>query len=140
MSLRYSFIAHTMDAPTVLIIDDDLVFSELLTEILHEEGIRVLVEHDGVRGIERARTEQPNLIVMDYMMPQMNGLQALAHMRGQAWGFRLPIILLTNMNEPDLQKQRADSTAFTEVLLKTDWTLENLSAHIREVLASTAQG
>ena len=131
---------HTMDTPTVLLVDDDLVFSELLTEILHEEGINVLVEHDGIHGIERARAEQPNLIVMDYMMPQMNGVQALTHIRSQAWGFRLPVILLTNMNEPELQKQKPDSTAYTEVLLKTDWTLEHLSAHIREVLASTAQG
>jgi len=120
----------------VLLIDDDLAFSEMLTEILKDEGLEVLVEHDGVQGLSRALTEHPDLIMCDVMMPGMTGVALLEKVRADAWGASVPVILLTNMTQQELVSQVMSCTGHTECLLKTDWTLDKLAEKIKGLLRS----
>ncbi len=119
----------------ILLIDDDLAFSEMLSEILKDEGFDVLVEHDGLRGFERATAEHPDLVMCDVMMPGMSGLELLKQLRDDQWGSTVPIILLTNMTQPEAMAQMAQGSAHTECLLKTDWTLDKLAEKLKVLLA-----
>lgn len=119
----------------ILLIDDDLAFSEMLSEILKDEGFDVLVEHDGLRGYERATTEHPDLVMCDVMMPGMSGIDLLTKLREDAWGSMVPVILLTNMTQPEAMAQMQQGPAHTECLLKTDWTLDKLAEKLKTLLA-----
>ena len=74
--------------------------------------------------------------MMDIMMPRMSGADALEQIRDSGWGKELPILMLSNMSEPEKVKAICETSQKTECLLKTDWTLEQLTEHIKKLLAA----
>ncbi len=76
----------------ILIIDDDAELCEMLSEYLHKEGFEVETVQHGVRGLDRARTGGPQLIVLDVMLPGMNGFDLLRELRTSS---DVPVVLLT---------------------------------------------
>ena len=76
----------------ILVIDDDIELCELVAEYLEPEGYQVEAVHDGVRGVERALSEDHVLAVLDYMLPGVNGFEVLRQIRAKS---RLPIVMLT---------------------------------------------
>jgi DNA-binding response OmpR family regulator len=80
---------------TVLVVDDDPVILKLLEVNFEMEGFTVLVARDGEEGIEVARTDQPDLIVSDIMMPKVSGLELVTALKGDPATSEIPIILLS---------------------------------------------
>ena len=76
----------------VLIVDDDTELCELVAEYLTPEGFQVEGVHDGPHGLERALAEEHAILVLDIMLPGMNGLDVLRHVRAKS---RLPVLILT---------------------------------------------
>jgi DNA-binding response OmpR family regulator len=85
-------------AKTILVVDDEERLVALLEAYLKKEGFRVVTAGDGRQAVEAARREQPDLIVLDIMMPQMDGLEFLKEHRRHA---ETPVILLTARVEDD---------------------------------------
>ena len=80
----------------VLIIDDDVELCGLVAEYLEPEGYRVEAVHDGERGVERALAGGHALVVLDVMLPGINGLETLRRIRAHS---RLPVLMLTARGE-----------------------------------------
>jgi two-component system response regulator CpxR len=80
----------------ILIIDDDVELCGLVAEYLEPEGYRVEAAHDGERGVERALSGAHALVVLDVMLPGINGLETLRRIRAQS---RLPVLMLTARGE-----------------------------------------
>jgi two-component system, OmpR family, response regulator CpxR len=76
----------------VLVIDDDLALCDLLTEYLAQEGFQVESARDGQKGLERARQGEHGLIVLDVMLPTMNGFDVLRELRKES---SIPVVMLT---------------------------------------------
>jgi len=76
----------------ILIADDDVELCELLREFFESEDFSVRLAHDGLSGLEAARQPGLDLVVLDIMMPQMNGLDVLRELRKES---RVPVIMLT---------------------------------------------
>jgi two-component system response regulator CpxR len=76
----------------VLIVDDDVELTELVGEYLRSEGFEVEAVHDGEAGLQRALSSQPALVVLDIMLPKMNGLDVLRSLRPKS---RVPVLILT---------------------------------------------
>ena len=91
----------------VLVVDDDPVIADLVAFRLGRLGLQVTVETDGQAGLAAARQLRPDLVVLDWMMPRMNGLEVCAALRAepdQALA-RTPVLLLTaKAQEPDLER------------------------------------
>lgn len=87
---------------TVLWIDDDRLLLSLCAPSLEREGYRMLLATDGATGIEIAKKEQPDAILLDIVMPIMGGLEACRRLRAEPNLGATPIILLTAMEDPDL--------------------------------------
>jgi two-component system, NtrC family, response regulator AtoC len=122
-----------MEKYTILIADDDEMFREMISEILSEEGAHVLIAENGEKAEEMAKKEMPDLILFDMMMPKKTGAEALKMIRKSGeWGANVPAILLTNMSSAEVPIEDLGGKEKTEILLKTDWTLENLSLHIKK--------
>jgi DNA-binding response OmpR family regulator len=81
------------DTRTVLVVEDDPGISLGLRINLEKEGYRVLVQGDGESGLEVARTTNPDLLILDVMLPRMNGFEVIAALRKD--GFAMPIIVLS---------------------------------------------
>jgi signal transduction histidine kinase/CheY-like chemotaxis protein len=92
----FSLTARMQTAPVkILAIDDDPKAVELLAAVLEPEGFRILRAYGGEAGLEIARAEQPDLIILDLLMPEMNGFEVLDHLAQSSVTRRLPVILFT---------------------------------------------
>lgn len=79
----------------ILLVDDDPDFVEAVKVIVEKAGYDVRVAYDGQEGIEAVHEKLPDLIVLDVMMPVMNGHEACAKLKGDPETAEIPIILLT---------------------------------------------
>lgn len=89
--------------PTVLCIDDDRIVLSYCSDALERQGLRTLVASDGPSGIEIAKRERPDLILLDVMMPGMTGLEVCRRLRTEPALKETPILLLTASDDPDIE-------------------------------------
>ena len=87
------------DKKKILLVDDDPDFVEAVRVIVESGGYEVRVAYDGQEGLEAVAAEKPDLIVLDVMMPVMNGHAACARLKGDPATKDIPIILLTAVAE-----------------------------------------
>ncbi|MDD0844364.1 response regulator transcription factor [Pseudomonas sp. Gutcm_11s] len=80
---------------TILIVDDEHLIANMLGYALEDQGYRVVKAGDGQHGLELLELEQPSLVITDFMMPQMNGLQLAQAIRSRLSAAELPILLMS---------------------------------------------
>jgi two-component system response regulator CpxR len=80
----------------ILLVDDDAELCSLLTEFLQREGFTVDCEHEGNRGLERALSPEVDLVVLDVMLPGIDGFEILRRLRAQS---KIPVLMLTARGE-----------------------------------------
>ena len=103
----------------VLVVDDDLAQRDLLTRFLEREGFAVRTAPDGRTGIDLARTLHPRAILLDVMMPQMDGWSVLGALKNDPVLALIPVVMVTFVNEPGLG---ASLGAADTVLKPVEWT------------------
>ena len=81
--------------PSVLMIDDEANHRKVVKLILEREGYRVLTAANGEEGLILAKVEQPNVILLDVMMPKMDGYEALRRLRADQDLQQIPVIMIT---------------------------------------------
>ncbi len=86
---------------TILIIDDDPQIIDLLTKFLEENKFRVLSCADGETALQLLKTTIPNAIIVDAVMPRIDGFQFLWHLRNQPETSKIPAMMLTSRDGPN---------------------------------------
>ncbi|HDL1279392.1 TPA: response regulator, partial [Mannheimia haemolytica] len=76
----------------ILLIDDDIEFTELLTELLSLEGFKMKVVHNGLEGLNELESNQYDLVLLDVMMPVLSGVKTLKRIRQK---YSLPVLMLS---------------------------------------------
>ena len=82
--------------PTILIVDDDPLMSQMYRRIFTSEHYKVAMAEDGVEGLKCVREVKPTIILLDIMMPKMNGLDVLDTLKADQVFKRIPVIMLTD--------------------------------------------
>ena len=88
-----------MGKKKILLIDDDIDFVEAIKIILESKSYDVAVAHDGKEGLKKADAERPNLIILDVMMPEIDGYEVCAKLKSDPKYEHIPILLLTAVGE-----------------------------------------
>ena len=88
-----------MSKPRILIIEDERDLCEVLTYNLHKEGCETLVAHDGQEGLRKAQMHLPDVILLDLMLPRLDGLEVCRQIRAGKQTRGIPIIMLTAKGE-----------------------------------------
>ena len=120
---------------TILIVEDEKILRDAVTEILRLKNFLPLGAKNGKEGVELALSKHPDLILLDLIMPAMDGMTALKKIRKNAWGKKVPIIILTNLSAT--KEQSVDDAATdtsTQYLIKSDWKLYDIVKKIERVL------
>lgn len=86
-------------SPMVLVVDDDVHVAETIDRTLRRAGYEVLVAYRGADALEMARRRRPDLVVLDIIMPGMNGIEVCRHMRASSQLYDVPILFLTAKGE-----------------------------------------
>ena len=84
---------------TILLVEDDASVRELLKVLLEVEGYDIVEAKDGLEGLEKAGSANPDLMILDLMMPEIDGERVLARLRSEPATQRLPVIVLSGRYE-----------------------------------------
>ena len=97
---------------TVLVVDDEFGVAEVLQSILEDEGYRVATAINGKQALARLSELTPDLIMLDYMMPIMDGTQTLAAIRNDPAFARIPVIVMSSLEEAAVRETCTDYDRF----------------------------
>ncbi|MFA6077758.1 MAG: response regulator [Candidatus Paceibacterota bacterium] len=120
---------------TILIIEDEKSLRSAIVDILHIKNFLSIEARNGKEGVVLALSKHPDLILLDLIMPEMDGITALKNIRKDKWGEKVPIIILTNLSGPN--EQFVDDLLvhkLTHYLIKSDWKLHAIVKKIEEIL------
>ena len=121
---------------TILVVEDEVSMLKALRGKLLDEGFGVLEAKNGEEGLLHASISHPDLILLDLIMPVMDGVTMLKKLRaGDGWGKTVPVIILTNLTMAEGKKDEdVVEDEFTHYLVKTDWKINDIVKKTREVL------
>ena len=118
---------------TILIIEDDKRLMLALSEKLSREGFNVLQSFDGDEGLTVALDKNPDLILLDIVMPKMDGVTFLSKLREDSWGKNAKVMILTNLSDGgSINDELKQSVA--GYFIKSDWRLEEITQKIKDLL------
>jgi len=120
------------DCKTVLIVDDEQDIVETLRFILETEGINCLTAHDGEEALNKAKTEMPDLIILDVMLPKINGYKVSRLLKFDRKYQDIPILMVTARSQ-DEDKAIGHDTGADEYITKP-FDLDNLVNLVKKYL------
>ena len=115
----------------ILVIEDEATLQKALNDVLAQEGYDVLNALDGMSGLDLALKENPDLILLDIILPKMDGFEVLKRLKEKE--SKIPVIILTNLSDiNDIQK--ALDLGATTYLVKADFHLDDVLKKVKETL------
>ncbi len=83
----------------ILLVDDDVDFCEATKLLLESKAYEVVMAHDGKQGLEKVRADQPDVVILDVMMPEMNGYDVCVVLKADPELKNIPVVLLTAVDQ-----------------------------------------
>jgi DNA-binding response OmpR family regulator len=121
----------------ILVIDDDTEITQVIKEFLTNAGYNVLVENSSVMGVEKAKAFRPDLILLDIMMPVMDGYEVCSNLKKDFQLNNVPILFLTGKDATEDGGQSFRSGA--DLFIKKPFSCERLLQMVKMVLISVAR-
>ncbi|MBI3952424.1 MAG: response regulator [Candidatus Doudnabacteria bacterium] len=126
-------------ATKILVVEDEEILLTALTEELKQSGFEVVGAKDGVEGVEKAASEKPELILLDLVMPRLDGIGALKEIKAKPETKDIPVVILTNLSDYD-KISDALSLGAMDYLVKANYRLEDLVNKIKTVIERKQSG
>lgn len=117
----------------IALIEDDIAIVQMYRMKFEAEGFETAYASNGQQGIEVVKQFQPDLVLLDLMMPIMGGAEMLEEMRKQDWGKDIKVIVLTNMGESEAPNNLKDLNV-ESFIVKADLTPRQVAERVLETL------
>ncbi|MGB7958121.1 MAG: response regulator [Minisyncoccia bacterium] len=121
-------------AKSILIVEDEPAQLDVLRDKFTVEGFSVSVAKNGEEGLASALAEHPDVILLDIILPVMDGLTMLRKLREDEWGSAAKVVVLTSLTANDLTDIKSSSVDLDYFLMKTDWTLDGVVQVVKKRL------
>lgn len=122
----------------IVLVEEDPDFAELYRQRLELDGYLVRVAATGRAGLEAIKENPPDLVYLDVRLPELDGLEVLEQLRADPAMATLPVVVLSNYEEPEL-RQRGIALGVLEWLVKADVTPSRLGQHTIEFILGAAE-
>jgi hypothetical protein len=119
----------------IAIIEDDQAISQMYRMKFENEGYEVETAENGEVGLELIKKMKPDIILLDVMMPIMNGDEMLEKLRNEPWGKDTKVIILTNIGEQELPKSLS-SLDVLDIMMKAELTPRQVAETVKKELDS----
>ena len=117
----------------IAIIEDDQAISQMYRFKFEADGFEVETAENGKLGLELCKSMQPDIILLDLMMPEMNGDEMLAELRKTSWGKDIKVVILTNKGEQEIPPA-VKTLGVSAVILKADMTPRQVAELVQKKL------
>ncbi len=117
----------------ILIIEDDKFLRELITQKLVKEGYEALQAIDGEKGIKEVKNQKPDLVLLDLILPGIDGFEVLSQIKKDSDLSRIPVIILSNLGQKE-DIERGINLGADDYLIKAHFTPNGIIEKIRKVL------
>jgi DNA-binding response OmpR family regulator len=117
----------------ILIIEDEKVLAEMYKEKFEKEGFEVCLAFTSNEGLNLAKKEKPDLILLDILLPGKDGISFLKWFKNEPEISSIPVVVISNYDDPKAKKE-AFELGVKEYLLKTDYTPQQLVEKIKKYL------
>lgn len=117
----------------ILIVEDAPLTLQLMAERFSKDGFLVLKAKNGRQGLSIAGKEHPDIILLDIIMPEMDGIAMLKELRADEWGKDVPVIILADIDDTETIASAIENNAY-EFLLKNNWRLEEIVEKVKKKL------
>jgi len=117
----------------ILIVEDEPTLNKALEEFLVEEKFEVFSAFDGEEGIKLAKEKNPDLILLDIILPKKDGFEVLDYLKLDKKTQKIPVVLLTNLESAE-DIEKAFNKGATTYLVKANYRLEDIVKKIKETL------
>jgi len=123
------------DQKKVLIIEDEQSLRAAVVAVLKTKNILPIEAVNGEEGVKKALSEHPDLILLDLIMPVMDGMTALKEIRKDKWGANVPVVILTNLSATE-ESIITDIVTHKpmEYLVKSDWKIHDVIDKVEKIL------
>ncbi len=122
----------------ILFIEDESALQNAATKVFKEEGYDVLSALDGETGLAAAKREKPDLVLLDLILPRMDGFAVLEALKKDEATSDIPVIVLSNL-EGGADIERALGLGATTYLVKANYRLEEVVEKVRKVLGNESR-
>lgn len=119
--------------PTILIVEDDPLISRLYQKALAFENYEVVVANNGKEALLAVQNDRPTLILLDIMMPEMNGLEVLDTLKSQEETQSIPVVVLTNL-AGDHDAEEALTKGAVKYIVKSEHNPKEVTDLVKQVL------
>jgi len=119
----------------IAIIEDDAQIVQMYRMKFESEGYDVVTAGNGRDGLVLIKANNPDIVLLDLMMPEMRGDEMLIELRKQSWGKHLPVIILTNMGKSEAPKTITEN-GVRKFIVKSDMTPKEVADLVRVELKS----
>lgn len=117
----------------ILFIEDEFVLQKTIGEFLRKKGYRIIHALNGEEGLNLATEEKPDLILLDLILPRLNGFEVLRRLKEDAKTQNIPVIILTNLENPsDIEK--SIELGATTYLVKSDQNLDDIAEKVGKAI------
>jgi len=117
----------------ILVVEDEITLSDAIAAKLSIDGFKVFIANNGVDGLLLAEKELPDMILLDIVMPKMDGMEMLKELRNKDWGKEMPVIILTNFSDNKKIAESIKHGTF-DYLIKADWRIDDIVKLVKEKL------
>lgn len=121
---------------TILLVDDDQFITVAYKDGLERAGYKVITAHNGEEALARLELKVPDLMLLDIIMPKMNGFEVLQAVRKNSKTKKLPVIVLTNLSQQS-DREEAEEYAIIDFMVKADVSLKDVVLRIDGILKIT---
>lgn len=117
----------------ILLVEDDPFLSRMYVKIFKMRGFSIQAEYDGEAGLAAAKEDKPDIILLDIMMPKMNGLEVLEALKADPNTKTIPVVMLTNLSDQKQQKTALEGGA-VKYLIKSEFDPDETVEVVKEIL------
>ena len=117
----------------ILFIEDETALQQAVGKVLRESGYEVLSAMDGEEGLANAKSKEPDLILLDLILPRKDGFALLEELKKNPETRRIPVLVLSNLGE-NAQVERALSLGADAYMVKTSYRLHEVVEKIKAML------
>ena len=116
----------------ILIVEDDISLITALDSKFSENGFKVYKAFDGEEGLNIAFDKHPDVILLDILIPKLDGITLLSKLRENEWGSRVPVVIMSNLSFSEYEINACNKYKVKKYLTKADWDINKIEEEIEK--------